>query len=58
MAHSGYWLEKLGTMLNWKIQIFIFDWDGKPHIFERDPALVQSMILLKAILRTLTKEGQ
>lgn len=52
------WLETLGTVItNWKTQTMIFDVEGQPVKLVGDPTLVRAQISLKAMLRTLKKEG-
>lgn len=51
-------MEKLGTILtNWKTQEMIFDIGGQPVKLIGDPSLVRAQISLKAMIRTLRKEG-
>lgn len=53
------WLEKLGTVAtNWKTQTLKFMVGGKSVTVKGDPKLGRSLISLKAMLRTLKKEGQ
>ena len=48
----------MGTVIsNWKMQVMIFDVEGKPVILVGDPSLVRAQLSLKAMIRTLQKEG-
>lgn len=52
------WLEKLGMVLtDWKAQIMKFEIKGEPVTLVGDPSLVHSQISLKAMRRTLKKQG-
>ena len=52
------WLEKLGTiMTNWKTQILKFQLGSKHITLKGDPSLGRTKISLKAMIRTLQKEG-
>lgn len=53
------WLEKLGTVwTNWKTQVMQFEMRGQTVKLVGDPSLVRAKISLRAMLRTLRKEGQ
>lgn len=52
------WLEKLGTMTtNWKTQTMKFRLGDTTVTLKGDPSLGRSKISLKAMMRTLRKEG-
>lgn len=52
------WLEKLGPVTtNWKTQIMKFEIGGSPVTLIGDPSLIHSKISLKAMLKSLRKEG-
>lgn len=52
------WLETLGTIVsNWKTQEMRFVVDGESYTLKGDPSLARSKVSLKAMLRTLLKEG-
>lgn len=52
------WLKKLGTMTtNWKTQTLVFQNHGETVTLRGDPSLGRSLISLKAMIRTLRKEG-
>ena len=53
------WLEKLGTIsTNWKTQTLKFQLDGTTITLKGDPYLGRTGISLKAMVKTLQKEGQ
>lgn len=53
------WLEKLGTMsANWKLQRISFKMGKETVVLQGDASLGRSGITLKAMMRTLRKEGQ
>ncbi|XP_074337653.1 uncharacterized protein LOC141674849 [Apium graveolens] len=53
------WLEKLGTVItNWKTQTLKFMVGGEQVTVQGDPSLGRSLISLKAMLKTLKKEGK
>lgn len=52
------WLETLGTVeSNWKTQTMGFEIEGVKFTLKGDPSLARSRISLKAMIRTLCKEG-
>lgn len=52
------WLEKLGTMTaNWKMQTLRFELEGREVTLTGEPSLGRTLISLKAMIRTLRKEG-
>lgn len=52
------WLEKLGPVTtNWKSQVMRFQLNGREIILQEDPSLARSRISLKAIIRTVRREG-
>lgn len=52
------WLEKLGTVSNnWKSQVMQFQSEGRTITLRGDPSLSRTRISLKAIIRTIRKEG-
>lgn len=52
------WLEKLGTVItNWKLQTMKFQVNGKTVTLKGDPSLTRSKISLKAMIKTIRKEG-
>lgn len=52
------WLEKLGMVLtDWKSQVMKFEIKGEPITLVGDPSLIHSQISLKAMKRTLRKQG-
>ena len=52
------WLEKLGTiMTNWKTQTLKFQLGSEHITLKGDPSLGRTKISLKAMIRTLQKEG-
>lgn len=53
------WLEKLGSVVtNWKTQSMKFSLDGQTVTLKGEPALARSKISLKAMMKTIRKEGQ
>lgn len=52
------WLETLGTVVsNWKTQEMAFEMRGNKYKLKGDPSLARSKVSLKAIMKTLRKEG-
>lgn len=52
------WLEKLGTtMTNWKTQSLKFQLGGSMVTLKGDPQLGRTCILLKAMMKTIQREG-
>lgn len=52
------WLEKLGTVItNWKLETMKFQVNGKTVTLKGDPSLTRSKISLKAMIKTIRKEG-
>lgn len=52
------WLETLGeTMIDWKNQVMLFKNKGKTVTLCGDPTLSKTLVSLKAMLKTIQKEG-
>lgn len=53
------WLEKLGSVTtNWKLQEMKFKVGKETVILKGDPSLEHSKVSLKAMMRTIKKEGR
>lgn len=52
------WLEKLGSVTtNWKSQKMKFRVGQKNVVLQGDPSLIHAKVSLKAMVRTVRKEG-